>query len=163
MNRTRISTHALVTAYFYLKRLKRMHPRCKGSRGSGHRLFLAATILAAKYMYDDTFDNTAWATVSSGLFDLEHVNHMERELLQFLDFKLFILSEEWCQFYEALHNHIYPVSSTLNMAQLTNMSYQPNIFGPKQWLDDREKPSQIPNIIPHKAWTDQRYDERMRL
>jgi hypothetical protein len=80
-----------------------MHPRCKGSQGSGHRLFLAATILAAKYMYDDTFDNTAWATVSSGLFDLEQVNHMERELLGFLDFSLFIQSQEWIQFYDLLH------------------------------------------------------------
>jgi hypothetical protein len=59
-------------------------------------------ILAAKYMYDDTFDNTSWATVSSGLFKLEQVNNMEREMLGFLDFNLFILSEEWLGFYDML-------------------------------------------------------------
>lgn len=102
MNRTRINTCTLAAAFFYLERLKKLHPRCKGSPGSGHRLLLAAVVVAAKYMYDDTFDNTAWATVSSGLFELEQVNHMEREMLSFLDFKLFIKTQEWYQFVEKL-------------------------------------------------------------
>jgi hypothetical protein len=80
---------------------------------------LAATILAAKYMYDDTFDNTAWATVSSGLFDLDQVNHMERELLGFLDFGLFIQPQDWLQFYENLHLSIQSrKNTTLNMYQI---------------------------------------------
>jgi hypothetical protein len=102
MNRTRLNTCTLTTAFLYLNRLKQYHPRCKGSAGSGYRLFLAAIILAAKYMYDDTFDNTAWATVSSGLFPLEEVNHMEREMLSFLDFQLFIKESEWVNFNENL-------------------------------------------------------------
>lgn len=102
MNRTRINTCTLTAAFLYLDRLKQLHPRCKGSPGSGHRLMLAAIVLAAKYMYDDTFDNTAWATVSSGLFELEQVNHMEREMLSFLDFKLFIKTQEWYQFTDRL-------------------------------------------------------------
>jgi Cyclin, N-terminal domain len=102
MNRTRLKTCTLTTAFLYLNRLKQHHPRCKGSAGSGYRLFLAAIILAAKYMYDDTFDNTAWATVSSGLFPLEEVNHMEREMLSFLDFQLFIKDSEWVNFSENL-------------------------------------------------------------
>ncbi|KAI8911032.1 hypothetical protein EDD86DRAFT_265302, partial [Gorgonomyces haynaldii] len=90
LTRTRISSSTLVTAFLYLDRLKRLHPKCKGSPGSGYRLLLSAIMLAAKFMYDDTFDNTAWATVSCGMFELLQVNHMERELLLFLDFKLFI-------------------------------------------------------------------------
>ena len=102
MNRTRINTCTLTAAFFYLNRLKQLHPKCKGSPGSGYKLFLAAIILAAKYMYDDTFDNTAWATVSSGLFPLMDVNHMEREMLSFLDFQLFITDSEWLAFNEIL-------------------------------------------------------------
>ena len=102
MNRTRINTCTLAAAFLYLERLKQLHPRCKGSPGSGHRLMLAAIVLAAKYMYDDTFDNTAWATVSSGLFELEQVNHMEREMLSFLDYKLFIKTQEWYHFTDRL-------------------------------------------------------------
>jgi hypothetical protein len=103
MNRTKITTNTLVTSFFYLYRLKQFHPRCQGSQGSGHRLFMAATILASKYMCDDTFDNTAWATVSSGIFKLDEINSMEKEFLEILNFNLFIRSEEWLQFYESLY------------------------------------------------------------
>lgn len=124
MARTRITTSTLITAFFYLERLKLFHPKCKGSSGSGHRLFLAAIILAAKYMYDDTFDNTAWATVSSGLFDLEQVNHMEREMLNFLEFKLFIRSFEWIQFNERLNACIRKEQQSI--ITQTNSHYYPS-------------------------------------
>lgn len=113
MARTRISTNTIVTAFMYLDRLKRKHPRCKGSPGSGHRLVLSAIMLAAKYMYDDTFDNVAWATVSSGLFHLSHVNHMEMELLHFLNFELFIHIDDWYCFYANLERRIRPVQAPI--------------------------------------------------
>ena len=122
MNRTRINTCALTAAFFYLDRLKQLHPRCKGSPGSGHRLMLAAIVLAAKYMYDDTFDNTAWATVSSGLFELEQVNHMEREMLSFLDFKLFIKTHEWYQFTDKLWMEMNEGLYLPNIAPLSSPS-----------------------------------------
>ncbi|KAH9276706.1 hypothetical protein BASA83_000839 [Batrachochytrium salamandrivorans] len=106
MIRTRLSGNTLMTAFLYLDRLKKNHPRCKGSPGSAHRLILSAVILAAKYLYDDTFDNTAWATVSSGLFYLGQVNHMEMEMLQFLDFKLYVSSAYWQSFYATIDKDI---------------------------------------------------------
>ena len=54
LNRTKITTNTMVTAFYYLFRLKKFHPQCRGSTGSGHRLMLAATVLASKYLYDDT-------------------------------------------------------------------------------------------------------------
>nr|KAJ3421830.1 hypothetical protein HK105_002136 [Polyrhizophydium stewartii] len=104
MSRTRLSSNTLVLAFLYLDRLKSMHPRCKGSPGSAHRLILSAIMLAAKFLYDDTFDNTAWATVSSGLFSLEQVNHMEMEMLYFLNFRLFVSQSEWQAFFATLDN-----------------------------------------------------------
>lgn len=103
MTRTRISGNTIVTAFLFLDRLKKLHPRCKGSAGSAYRLLLASIMLAAKYLYDDTFDNTAWATVSSGMFTLEQVNHMEMEMLYFLNFGLFVTCHEWITFYDGLN------------------------------------------------------------
>ena len=54
INRTKITTDTMVTAFYYLYKLKKIHPKCRGSNGSGHRLMLAATVLASKYLYDDT-------------------------------------------------------------------------------------------------------------
>lgn len=106
VERTKICTTTLVVAMFYLIRLKQKHPRCKGSLGSGFRLLLSAIILAAKYLYDDTYDNSAWATVSSGMFKLEQVNQMEMEMLGFLEFQLFIKVSDWQYFYQQLGHRI---------------------------------------------------------
>ncbi|EGF84129.1 hypothetical protein BATDEDRAFT_85420 [Batrachochytrium dendrobatidis JAM81] len=102
ISRTRLSSSTLVTAFLYLERLKTCHPKCKGSPGSAHRLILSAIMLAAKFLYDDTFDNTAWATVSSGIFSLEQVNHMEMEMLYFLDYNMYVSLEMWNAFYTRL-------------------------------------------------------------
>ncbi|KAI8896609.1 hypothetical protein BC833DRAFT_596905 [Globomyces pollinis-pini] len=114
MNRTRINTLTLITAFYYLDRLKQRHPNCKGSPGAGHRLFLAAILIASKYLYDDTFDNCAWATVSSGLFELQQVNHMEREMLGFLDYTLFINQHDWISF----NNDLFHVILTDRQSQV---------------------------------------------
>lgn len=106
MQRTRINTICLTTAFFYLNRLKRMQPRCKGSPGSGHCLFLVAIMIACKYLHDDTFDNSAWATVSCGLLTLEQINLMEKDVLGLLKFNLFIKHDEWHKFTQALHQDL---------------------------------------------------------
>lgn len=93
--RTRVSIMTLVLALHFLRRLKQLHPVCKGSYGSGHRLILASVITASKYLYDDTYDNRAWAQVSCGLFKIEEVNQMEAEFLRFLDYRLYIRENEW--------------------------------------------------------------------
>ncbi|KAI8803600.1 hypothetical protein BJ742DRAFT_682926, partial [Cladochytrium replicatum] len=98
MHRTRSSLSSLALALFYLTRLKQIHPFCRGSHGSGHRLVLAALIVASKYLYDDTFNNKAWSSVSSGLYSLEEVNQMEIELLFFLKYQLWVTESSWVAF-----------------------------------------------------------------
>ncbi|KAI8928660.1 hypothetical protein BC831DRAFT_548208 [Entophlyctis helioformis] len=106
MSRTRISVSTLVTAFLYLTRLKSMHPKCKGNEGSAHRLTLAAIVIAAKFIYDDTFDNTAWAAVSSGIFRLEEINNMEMEILHFMGYILFVTDDNYQTFYAAVDREI---------------------------------------------------------
>ena len=88
----------LIMALFYLERLKELHPMCKGSDGSAHRLFLSALIIASKVLYDDTFHNSSWALASR--YSLEDVNRMEMELLCFLGWKLHVSRKEYDLFVE---------------------------------------------------------------
>ncbi|KAJ3122602.1 hypothetical protein HK098_002738 [Nowakowskiella sp. JEL0407] len=102
MSRTRASTATLSLALFYLRRLKQIHPACKGSYGSGHRLIFASLITASKYLYDDTYDNKAWKMVTCGLFQQKEVNQMEHEFLFFVKYELFVKEFEWNEFLEEL-------------------------------------------------------------
>ncbi|KAJ3084384.1 hypothetical protein HK102_000682 [Quaeritorhiza haematococci] len=98
MSRTRISLTVLIAGLYYLRRLKELHPACKGSPGSGHRLALAALIVASKYLNDDTYDNKAWTSVCCGMYRQEEVNRMEMEFLHYLEYKLGIEPEDWAAF-----------------------------------------------------------------
>ncbi|KAI8813310.1 hypothetical protein BJ742DRAFT_865804, partial [Cladochytrium replicatum] len=106
MQRTRSSLSSLALALFYLTRLKQIHPFCRGSHGSGHRIMLAALIVASKYLYDDTFNNKAWSSVSSGLYSLDEVNQMEIELLYFLKYQLWVTESSWIDFLESLDRKV---------------------------------------------------------
>ncbi|KAJ1986120.1 hypothetical protein H4R33_003545 [Dimargaris cristalligena] len=98
VHRTQTPITAIITALIYLCRLKQRHPSCKGSPGAGHRLILAALITATKSLYDDAYHNRSWVTVSQGLFSLAEVNQMEMEFLVFLNFRLCVTRDQWCEF-----------------------------------------------------------------
>ncbi|KAJ1964030.1 hypothetical protein IWQ62_003047 [Dispira parvispora] len=98
VHRTQSPVTAIITALIYLCRLKQRHPSCKGSPGAGHRLILAALITATKYLYDDAYHNRSWVTVSQGLFNLSEINQMEMEFLVFLNFRLSVTRDQWCEF-----------------------------------------------------------------
>ncbi|ORX96785.1 hypothetical protein K493DRAFT_184824, partial [Basidiobolus meristosporus CBS 931.73] len=78
----------LLTALLFLIRLKELRPSCKGSYGSGHRLFLASLVLANKYLQDGAYHNKTWYKVVEGLYSLHEINQMERELLGLLNYEL---------------------------------------------------------------------------
>ncbi|KAJ1555316.1 hypothetical protein HK096_004280 [Nowakowskiella sp. JEL0078] len=118
LTRTRVSSSTLILALFYLNRLKQIHPVCRGSRGSGHRLALAALIAASKYLYDDTFDNKAWSSVSSGLFGVAEVNQMEHEFLYFLKYELFVSEIQWNWFLGEIGKRL-DISLTGRLNELT--------------------------------------------
>ncbi|KAF5320332.1 hypothetical protein D9611_011327 [Ephemerocybe angulata] len=66
--------------------LKEKYPGVRGS--SGHRLFLAALIVADKFMNDESYDNAAWVDVARGYYPLRDIHQMEREMLGFLTWDL---------------------------------------------------------------------------
>ncbi|KAK1836720.1 hypothetical protein QBC39DRAFT_337086 [Podospora conica] len=105
-----VQVPTLMSTLVYLRRLKaRLAPLAKGLRCTTHRIFLAALILAAKYLNDSSPKNKHWANYSviststcSFGFSRTEVNLMEKQLLSLLDWELGIteddLYREWDYF-----------------------------------------------------------------
>ncbi|KAI9018323.1 hypothetical protein DFJ74DRAFT_596754, partial [Hyaloraphidium curvatum] len=91
--RTRIDPDTVCLALLYCRRLKDKHPQCRGSHGTGHRLFLAAILTACKVLHDDAYENAAWAKATAGLFSNAQVNEIEYEFLYYLDWQLHVAAE----------------------------------------------------------------------
>jgi hypothetical protein len=97
-----------MTSLVYLDRLKsRLPPVAKGLRCTVHRIFLAALILAAKFLNDSSPKNKHWAEYSNvrGFepfgFSRTEVNLMEKQLLFLLDWDLNISEDD-------LYTHLDP-------------------------------------------------------
>ena len=55
---------------------------------SGHRLFLTAYMVASKMFSDINFSNkTCWLQISQGMFSLQEINQMVREMCRHLGFE----------------------------------------------------------------------------
>ncbi|EPZ35639.1 hypothetical protein ROZALSC1DRAFT_27074 [Rozella allomycis CSF55] len=119
LGRTRLSTITLVLALFYLDRLKGMHPACRGTHGSGHRLLLSSLMVSSKYLFDDTYDNKTWCLVSK-CFSLSEVNQMENEFLYFLQYKLSFKPFE----FEAFVSHLEELLSAHMLVKSRNFQSQ---------------------------------------
>ncbi|KAF2022495.1 hypothetical protein EK21DRAFT_14836, partial [Setomelanomma holmii] len=105
VNKSQIGVPTLMTCLVYLNRVRsrtssflNFQPSCP------HRIFLAALILAAKYVNDASPMNKRWARYSSMravpklIFSLAEINRMEIDLLRLLDWDLRISIEDlYCQ------------------------------------------------------------------
>lgn len=128
INRTKTFLPPILLSLLLLSRLKESHPHARGSASSAHRLSLAALIIASKYLYDDTYDNKAWAKVTSGLFTVEEVTRMEMEFLGFLGWKVGVDRKEWEEWVIEIDNLLSGRGSggLVTMAQYNNMIHPTN-------------------------------------
>jgi G1/S-specific cyclin PLC1 len=97
-----VQVPTLMSTLVYLTRLKsKLQPMARGLRCTTHRIFLAALILAAKYLNDSSPKNKHWANYThinnekfSFGFNRTEVNLMEKQLLFLLEWDLRITQED---------------------------------------------------------------------
>lgn len=72
-----------------VERLKaRLAPRTMGTRETAYRVFVASLIISAKSIYDVPPENSVWADILSPWFPPRELNQMERQLVQFLEYRI---------------------------------------------------------------------------
>ncbi|KIM38948.1 hypothetical protein M413DRAFT_419944 [Hebeloma cylindrosporum] len=123
LHRTKLPEPVLFAALVLLERLKIRFPSTQG--GSGHRMFISAYIASSKALCDDTYSAKSWAVVAQGLFSLEEMNQMEREMYRYLRWDINVDANILSEFEKAVKADfgqdrssypIYPASFVRNPA-----------------------------------------------
>lgn len=106
MNRTQLPDSILSAALVLLHRLHVWNPDHHGS--SGHRLFLAAVMVAHKFLCDDPFSNKSWTIVGRALsgINLRQVNLIEQELLGYLGWEVLVSNNDMRMIEVSLIGHL---------------------------------------------------------
>lgn len=124
-----VQVPTLMSTLVYLNRLKsRLQPMARGLRCTAHRIFLAALILAAKYLNDSSPKNKHWARYSivsthayNFGFSRTEVNLMEKQLLFLLDWDLRITEDD---LYTELEPFLAPIRADIEARYARRMRKQ---------------------------------------
>ncbi|KAI9288448.1 cyclin-domain-containing protein [Umbelopsis sp. AD052] len=121
----------------------------------GRRMFLAAVMVASKFLQDKTYRNSAWAKIS-GLTTSE-ISYSEMAFLKLIDFRLFISKDTFEMWHRMLSQHIsqlmnmlpksrrLPPASRAALSEMCNYGYQCTTMNSKA-LDYTHEPYFV-NIV----------------
>lgn len=109
-----VYTGTLLNTLVYLERLSAKLPKnAQGLPCTLHRIFLAALIISAKFHNDSSPKNKHWAKYTDGLFTVEEINLMERQLLQLMNWDVIVSESELSH---ALRRFTEPIKQDLKKA-----------------------------------------------
>lgn len=108
-------------------------------RCTRHRIFLAALIVASKYLNDSTPKNRHWNHYAHGLFDTSEITLMEKQMLSLLNFNLRITETELVTRLSPL---IYSASASRSKAETT--LHPPQFLSPVTPITPTSKKAPVP-------------------
>ncbi|KAI9010368.1 hypothetical protein CLU79DRAFT_773436 [Phycomyces nitens] len=118
LSRSKATYSTLQICLFYLFRVKkvvheklkrRFTPPVKRADRSedlmccGRRMFLAALMLASKYLHDKNYKNHAWTKISG--LSVSEINAAEMAFLKLIDYKLYVSKPTFDKWYTLLHSY----------------------------------------------------------
>lgn len=100
LKRSRATYSMLQLALFYMFRIKKTNQAVACAR----RMFLAALIVASKYLNDKNYKNKAWAKITS--LSVNEINSTEIDFLKLIDYQLYVSKPLYDKWVSLLINHI---------------------------------------------------------
>lgn len=137
LKRSRTSYSTLQVALYYLVLIKDKLPAsdftmeqtddCPSSRAlqCGRRMFLAALILASKYLQDRNYSARAWSKISG--LDASEINRNEMAFVVAVDWKLHITEEVYHRWTDCVMNHSPskpPTPPSSSLSRSANKEYE---------------------------------------
>ncbi|KAJ7804844.1 hypothetical protein B0H14DRAFT_3773460 [Mycena olivaceomarginata] len=106
LHRTKLHRSDTYAALVLLRHLGACFPAARGS--SGHRLFVSAFVVVSGVICDDAYLDESLSIVAQGMFTLREINQMEREMCNYLDWKLTVHNPTFGQQRQATPTEPYP-------------------------------------------------------
>ncbi|KAG2236980.1 hypothetical protein INT48_002049 [Thamnidium elegans] len=100
LKRSRATYSMLQLALFYMFRIKKSNPFVNCSR----RIFLAALMVASKYLNDKNYKNKAWAKITC--LSVTEINTTEMEFLKLIEYQLYVSKPLYDKWVSLLQEHI---------------------------------------------------------
>lgn len=111
LKRSRATYSMLQLALFYIFRIKKLiferlqQPLANNELVCcGRRMFLAALMVASKYLNDKNYRNKTWAKIAS--LDVAEINATEVVFLRLIDYQLYVSKPLYDKWVSLLHDHI---------------------------------------------------------
>ncbi|KAK4511828.1 uncharacterized protein ATC70_003827 [Mucor velutinosus] len=128
LKRSRATYSMLQLALFYIFRIKKIiFERLQQPLTSnelvccGRRMFLAALMVASKYLNDKNYRNKTWAKIAS--LNVTEINATEMVFLKLIDYQLYVSKPLYDKWVSLLHDHIQKKSFIAIAKQKQDMNY----------------------------------------
>lgn len=90
----------IILALLYIAKLKAKHPKIE--YGTEHQIFVCAVMLSTKFLLDVEYSNSAYAEVLE--IPVAQFNSMEKEFLEYLNYRLYVSSDEYHEWVHILND-----------------------------------------------------------